>query len=339
MYAVGIDVSDRTFTASCVTPAPTFDRIFFGQTLEQTEAGYQALLALLMAHHIPVSHLPVVMEATGVYSERLCYFLHAQGFTVYVEPPLSIHKAFYEREKTDPVDSGQIAEYYFRFGDRLHPWQPPDKIIDQVKTLLATREQFVKMQTASKNSRRSLTRKHHNVTRAQDVQDQFVERVDQWITDIEQEIETLIMTKPFMYQTYAYLKSIPGAGKLLPMNIFVITNGFTEYIKYQSLSKFIGTCPLEYQSGTSVYHRPSSDGAGSARFRKLLYLAAMRLRKDVPEFQRYFERKVAEGKPPKLIINNMANKLLKLICGVIKSGKPFLKEYHSVNPRLFEKKL
>lgn len=36
-----------------------------------------------------------------------------------------------------------------------------------------------------------------------------------------------------------------------------------------------------------------------------------------------------EGKSGKLVLNNIANKVLKLICGVIRSGKPYIKTYTS----------
>lgn len=336
MYAIGIDIADKTFTASCVAPPPTFDRLFFGQTLEQNDAGYQGLLNLLSFQQILIDQASIIMEATGVYSERLCHFLHAHGFLIYVEPPLSIRKGFYEKEKTDPVDSAQIGEYFFRFGDRLHPWYPPDVIIDQIATLLSSRELLVKMQTAGKNSRKSLKRKQNDMVKAKDVQDQLVEKLDHWIDDLEGEIETLLKTKPLIYQTYVNLKSTPNVGKLLSMNMAVITNGFTQHLKYQSIAKYVGIYPVRFQSGTSVYRPPSSDGAGSERLHKLLYLAAMRLRKDSPVFGRYFERKVAEGKSKKLVLNNIANKLLRLMCGVIKSGKPFMKDYQSVNPTVFD---
>jgi transposase len=47
----------------------------------------------------------------------------------------------------------------------------------------------------------------------------------------------------------------------------------------------------------------------------------------------YFARKRAEGKPGKVVVNNIANKLLKILCAMIRSGKPYLENYRSGNPR------
>jgi len=332
MIAIGIDIANQTFTASACTA--TFEPVFFGQTFDQTPAGYAALLTLCAS--IPRTQLQAVMEATGVYSERLSHYLYHQGVAVFVEPPLSIKKGMYEREKSDPVDSRQIAEYAFRFQNRLHPWQPPAEILDQLKTLLTVREQFAKMRTAGKNTRRALQRKQYVHQETQRYYDQFIAKLDGWIADLEHDLEKILQTNLQIQQTFAHVKNIPGVGFLLAVNVALVTEGFTQHLKYQSLSKYIGTCPLSYQSGTSVYRRPRADGAGPSRLRKLLYLSAMRLKKDSPEFRRYFERKVAEGKAPRLILNNLANKLLKIVCGVIKSGKPYIKGYYSINPQLYE---
>lgn len=327
MLAIGIDISDRTFTASACTAA--LEVLMYGQTYPQTAEGYAALCALVTTFPQDCADIRMIMEATGVYSERLSHYLFEQGYAVFVEPPLAIKKGLYERGKTDPVDSRQIAEYAFRFADRLHPWSPPGIILDQLKTLLTAREQFAKMLTACKNASHALRRKHYQHPGTLAYYDQLIAKIAGWIKEIEAEMGAALQPNLALAQTVAQVKQIPGTGFLLAVNLALVTEGFTTHLKYQSLSKYIGTCPLPHQSGTSVYRRPAADGAGPARLRKLLYLAAMRMKKDVPDFRRYFERKVAEGKAPKLILNNLANKLLKIICGVIKSGKPYIRGYQS----------
>lgn len=329
-YVIGIDVSDLTFTASCATAPASYQ--FEGHTFEQTEQGWKSLLALMEKHQVPNAQTAVCMEATGVYSERISHFLHGQGFPVYVEPPRVISRAFYEKEKTDPVDSRQIAEYPFRYPDRVHLWQPPNEIIDQLKTLLTARELVIKNRTACKNTSRSLTRKHYQPTETQSIYETLIEEHGAALKHIDAEMRRIIDTNPVMSRHMAHILTIKSVGFLLAVNLAVVTNGFTEHIKYQSLAKFIGIYPIIYQSGTSVYRRPAADGAGSARLRKLLYLAAMRLKRKNAPFETYYARKLAEGKSGKLVLNNIANKALKLICGVIKSGKPYVKGYTSTKP-------
>jgi transposase len=91
----------------------------------------------------------ICMEATGVYAEARSYYFHVQDWLLAVHPPLEIKRAFAPvGHKTDAVDSRQIAEYAVRFTDKLRRWQPKKALLEQVRTLLNTREQFVDHRTA-----------------------------------------------------------------------------------------------------------------------------------------------------------------------------------------------
>lgn len=339
MYSIGIDIADKTFTCSCVTPdfdavkgVVAYRSIWFGHTYDQTDDGWNALLALLDEHGITQDACKFVMEATGVYSERISFFLYQRGYAVYVEPPHKVHTAFYEKGKTDPVDSRQIAEYGFRFADKMHAWQPRDVMIDLISSLLTTREQLVKMRTACKNTLRGFQRKQRLYPELIETYSTLADDLHTRIAGVEQAIKQQIATNPYVEQTTTHLQTIPSVGFQVSVNFLVITEGYTQHLRYQNLASYIGVCPWEFRSGTSVYRRPQADGAGPVRLRKQLYLAAMRLRRTHPEYKKYFERKVAEGKTPRMVLTNIENKLLRLMCGVVKSGKPYIKDYVSLKP-------
>ena len=63
--------------------------------------------------------------------------------------------------------------------------------------------------------------------------------------------------------------------------------------------------------------------------RKLLYLAAMNLKQHSAAHGRYFARKVAEGKSARLVLNNLSNKLIRIICAVLREGHPYQKNHVS----------
>ena len=70
--------------------------------------------------------------------------------------------------------------------------------------------------------------------------------------------------------------------------------------------------------------------------RPLLFLAALSLRTHNPSFRTYFQRKKDAGKPAKLVINNIANKLLKIVVAVVRTDTAFIPGYRSINPRLLK---
>jgi hypothetical protein len=104
----------------------------------------------------------------------------------------------------------------------------------------------------------------------------------------------------------------------------------------KNLSAHFGICPFEKESGSSVRKKPRSRGHGPARIRKLLHLASRSVKTHRPEFRKYFHRKSLEGKPGKLILNNISNKILKIICAVINSKTAYIDNYKSVHPNILK---
>ena len=63
----------------------------------------------------------------------------------------------------------------------------------------------------------------------------------------------------------------------------------------------------------------------------------MSLRTHQVSFKQYFIRKTQEGKAKKLVLNNIENRLLKIICAVIRTRTPYISGYKSVNPLLLQR--
>lgn len=58
----------------------------------------------------------------------------------------------------------------------------------------------------------------------------------------------------------------------------------------------------------------------------------MRLRTHHPEMRAYYERKTAAGKSGRLVLNNLANRTLRVMCGLLTAGQPYAPHYHSPKP-------
>ena len=66
--------------------------------------------------------------------------------------------------------------------------------------------------------------------------------------------------------------------------------------------------------------------------RKLLRLAAQSVATHDVSFRRYYLRKQAEGKAKALVLNNIANKLLKVACAIVRDNTRYIKEHRSIHP-------
>jgi transposase len=325
---VGIDIASQTFTAA-VGQLP-WKLVVKPETFENTEDGYCMLLEWLAKHHLPASETIVCMEASGVYGEGLAYFLYAKGYRVAVEPPLEVKRAFkpYGR-KNEAVDSLQIAEYACRHLDELSFWEPRSEILEQVKALLAVREQFVIQKVAHHNALVALRRKVVRTPFGEQAYGQLIEQLKRQIKAIDEEIRRLIENDPTLKEMLLLLLSVPGVGLLLAAH-FLLLAQFS--LDYKILASFLGIAPHEHSSGTSVYKHDTSRHFGPPIVRKLLYLAACSVCAHRPQFQAYLLRKTKEGKPPHLVLNNVENKLIRIMSAVLNSRTAFIPNYHPVQP-------
>ena len=112
----------------------------------------------------------------------------------------------------------------------------------------------------------------------------------------------------------------------------VVTDGLRREVSARQLAAYIGICPYEHTSGTSVKKPSTSRGYGPPVLRKLMYLGAMNLKRCSARHRAYYERKVAEGKSGRLVLNNLSNKLLRVICAVVRERRPYRENYRSVHP-------
>lgn len=332
---VGIDISADNFSAAGInTPE---EEIFSVEKLSNDIDGFNKFLNILKEHNFNGNNTIICLEATGVYGENFSYFLSSKSYKIALVDPRKVKEAINDSpRKNDLLDAKRIAEYAFRYTDKLSQWKPNDSIIEQLKVLLSTREAFIKQLNDNQNALGAITRKYYQTPTANRAYQNIIEQLKVSIKSLDEEIKKLINKDYSFKKTISLLLSVPGVGVLLASNLMVLTNGFTNHLNYKEVASYIGICPYEKTSGRTVYKKPRSKRYGPARLRKLLYLASLSVRTHNPSFKKYFLRKTAEGKPSHLVLNNIANKLLKIIFAVLKSETAFINNYISINPMLLK---
>lgn len=331
IYFVGIDIAADNFVASIYQSPkqPVTTKEGFDNTID----GFNMLITWLETQKINPTNCVTCLEATGVYGEGIAHFLVTQGFRVSVEPPLKVKRAFDPiGHKTDPVDSKQIAEYAYRYSDELRFWRPKDEIIEKIRHRLTAREQFTKQSVALQNAMRAYKQHMVQVPLVTQAHCQILKELKKHIAEIDKELDRLIRKNPTISHMNNQLISLPGYGLLLSSSLIAITGAFRDITSYKTLSAFIGICPYQHKSGKSVYRQPHIRPFGPAYARKLLMLAARSVVTHNADFKKYYVRKLAEGKAKKLVLNNVANKLIKIACAMIKNNSRYISTYRSINP-------
>lgn len=330
-YFIGLDIACDDFVAS-IYQCPE-KAVVTKEAIENNPDGFTMFINWLKEQGIDNSNSVVCMEATGVYSEAIAHYLAAKSFKVSVEPPLKVKRAFDPTgHKTDPVDSRQIAEYAYRFIDELKFWKPKDEIVEKIRQLLTAREQFTKQSVAVQNAMKAYERHVIKVPLIIKAHAQTLKELKKHIAEIDSELERFMRQNPTISQMSDQLKSIPGVGLLLASSLIAVTGSFNNISNYRTLSAFLGMCPYQHKSGRSIYRHPHMRHFGPTYARKLLMLAARSVATHNDSFKRYYLRKLAEGKPKQLVLNNIANKIIKIACAMIKSNRQYIQNYRSINP-------
>jgi transposase len=312
-FHLGIDVAKAKLDCALRLPEGKIRH----KVVENTAAGF-AMLQTWIAKQ-GAEPVQVCMEATGTYWEAVAELLASlHGFTVSVINPAQI-KAFgasqMVRTKTDKVDATLIAQ----FCCERHPaaWQAPSPAERGLRALVLRLDALQVMHTQESN--------RLEVARA--VVREGIASHLQWL---EQEIERLIQAigehidrDPTLRDKQRLLDSIPGLGERTIAVLLAFYAQPTRFNHARQAVAFAGMDPRQHESGSSVKAKPHLSKMGHTFLRKALYMPAMVTLYKTAWGKRFRERLASAGKPPMLIIGAMMRKLIHVVFGVLKSGKPF----------------
>jgi transposase len=290
---VGIDVSKLTID------------VYDGQKSYQFKnnvTGFKHLVKKTSGHY--------VMEATGNYHVQLASYLFECNCLVSVVNPLVI-KRFSQmrliRAKTDRKDAVMI----YKYGEieELKQWEAPQKYIVELKQLFTSIDLMLKHRTGYKNQLEAYAQLKYNNNKNNSAIELQVEQLNNTIKELEAEAEALVLKNAKVL--YGKLKTIPSIGPKSAMLLIAITNEFKNFENSKQLASYIGICPRIYQSGTSVNGKGKICKMGMGQMRKILYMASLTASRHNLGCKEMFNRLVENGKPKKVALVAVMNKLVK----------------------------
>ena len=320
MTYVGIDVSKATFVVA-YSSAKTGRAKTFKNTVKGVHEFIQTISAA--EHHC-------VLEATGNYSALLVYLLSEAGITVSLENPLKIKnfaRAMLTVTKTDEIDARLIALY----GERMQP--APYKlrsesilILKQKRTVLRQ----LKKQLVARNLKSSMEVLPFFDPKCKKTIEKTIVFLEKQIKGMEEELASLAQGE--YKKQMDLLTSIKGIGVTLATALIVATGGFTYFNNAKQLTRYLGLSPTYQQSGTSVNVKGHINRNGDSSLRSQLYVAAFSSLRCNAECKACFDRLQSNGKPGKLAVIAVANKLVRQAFAVVTHGKPYVDGFISEKP-------
>jgi transposase len=308
---LGIDIAKQKFDAALLIGGKLKHK-----TCKNSTDGFETLSHWLRKQG--VDRLHACLEATGSYGDELALYLHNAGHTVSIVNPARI-KGFAQSEllrtKNDKMDAGLIA----RFCLAMHPepWEPPAPEIRDLQALVRRVDALIGMRTQEMNRLGTAP-----VTVEPSIRE-HIAYLNEQIEKIKQQIAGHIDGIPELKSKKDLLYSIPGIGPATIAAILAEINIFDRCDEFRKVVAFIGLAPRETVSGTSIKGKPRLCKIGHARLRKALYMPAVVSIRYNPVITVFYRRLKNKGKNGKVIVCAIMRKLVHIIFGILKSGKPF----------------
>jgi transposase len=314
---VGIDVSKRKLDCAALVDGKIKSKV-----VGNDRAGFAQLDAWLRERGLICAGTQLCLEATGPYSEQVALALADAGWRLSVVNPARI-KGFAQselaRNKTDRADAALLA----RFCAALRPavWTPPSPAYRQLRALVE-RLQALKDMHQQEANRREAHRASGEVSVLPNVESHMA-WLDEQIAQLQRAIDDHIDGHPELKQDAGLIASIPGVGEATVAKVLAYAGDVRRFANGKALAAFIGICPHQRQSGSSVRGRTMISRTGHAALRKALYMPGLVALRHNPVLQVFGARMRANGLAPKAVVGAAMRKLVHLIYGVVKSGRPF----------------
>ncbi len=328
---IGIDFSKSKFDVSLIERAE--QNSYVQASFANEEQGYKELLKWIGKQtRIKHEDWRFCGEHTGLYSRGLSNYLVKKGFFIWLENPLQIKQCSgMKRMKNDLFDSLVIAQYACRYTDKAVAYKPAEKEIETLQLLVAYRSRLIKSKVSLEVSAKEMRRVIKRDATARFIYESSmreIERIKKQISGIEQKMHETIMNSS-LKENYLLINSIKGVGMQTAIVLIIHTNNFVGFDNARQIASYCGCAPFPNQSGTIDKGNHISRLANK-ELKVLLSQCALCAMMHNKELSAYAERKIAAGKPKRVVINNVRNKLIQRIVAVVNSKIPYREDY--LNP-------
>jgi transposase len=250
----------------------------------------------------------IVFEATGGYEMPLYISLNEAKLPAAPVNPRQVRdfaKATGKLAKTDTLDARVIAH----FAAVLHPEPRPIPESQEIKEIVARRNQLVQMIVAEKNRLHSA---HESIkVRIQ----AHIQWLGEELDNTNKELEQSISNNPEWQKKDALLQSMPGVGPVLSTTLLADLPELGKLNRRQ-IAALTGVAPLNRDSGTLRGKRVIWGGRSTVR--GALYMATLVATRFNPVIKQVYQRLLSAGKLKKVALTACMRKLLIILNAMVK---------------------
>jgi transposase len=314
---VGVDVSKATLDLY-VKPLNMAYRV------ANSKVGYKQWLKEITQVLAADSKLLVIMEHTGLYSNRFEQFLQSLLIDYCKVPALQIKRSMgVIRGKNDKIDAERIADYGWMRRDILSADQIPVLKLTELKQLLSLRAKLVKDRSGYITRLKEMKAAGCCDRFQSRIQEQAIQFLSKQIDLIQARMKLLIESSAELKSTCELLRSIKGIGWIIATYMISCTGNFKRFSNARKFNCYAGLAPFKYESGSSIRGRSRVSHLANKEAKSLLNLAASCAIRCDGEMKQYYQKRVSEGKRKMSCLNIIRSKLVARMFAVVKRQTPY----------------
>lgn len=247
---------------------------------------------------------------------------------MWLQSALAINKSLgIVRGKDDRTDSMRIADYALRhFGPKARLHEPDSDELKKLRSLYIARKGLVQKKVSTINQIKSCT-----LDASKEAVKAYKKLVDILVSEIEKlskAIEDLLRGSPEFMRHHEILDSIKGMGSLTIAGLLVATHNFRYMRNPKELSCYAGVVPFKEESGKSIHKDARVSKLRSRILNADLTSCVLSAMMWNPVFRDYKNYLAARGKNINVIRNNCKNKMIHIVCALIRRDEKFNAEYY-----------
>lgn len=313
LHYIGIDVSKDTLDLYHEISGKGFHCV-----IANKKASIEGFCETLGTKY-PEQSVQFVLEATGTYSDVVIHTLTGQNLAFSVISPEK-SRGFMNSENLTNITDKQCAKMLCKFGSQKKPptYQMPTEAEMHLKQLISTLDDLKKDLRRIENQQHAQLQLVNCSPQIVAIREAQISETKKHIQSIEAEINKLSQAN--FEAMITNIETIACVGKTTATAIVIATQGLQNCDSAKSLAKFIGLCPNQGDSGTSVRKQSHIPKSGITSIKNLLFNCARSALRCNPLLKAFFDKLVKNGKNGKVALTAVMHKLVRIIFGVAKSG-------------------
>ncbi|MDN3583803.1 IS110 family transposase [Mucilaginibacter flavus] len=326
---VGIDVAQNELVVSLGNMDQAVQTsIYAFKQFANKPSGFKALETWVSKHtdkQVPVRY---VMEATGVYHEKLAYHLSGQGAEVSIVLPNKVSnymRTLDTKTVTDKTASQAICKFGLERKQEI--WQQPKKIFRDLKQLTRERDQIIAERTVSKNQLHAEQAEAFPNEKSLKRLNTRIDLCNMQEREIKEDIAAIIKQDKELFAKINNVTTIPGVGALTVVIALAETNGFDLIGNKSQLTSYSGLDVEEKESGTSVKKKPKISKKGNRHLRKAMHMPALTAIRIDDRFKVIYARLISRHGIKMKAAVAIQRRLLELIYILWTTNKPYDKNH------------